>query len=41
MYHRKMAKHMSNAQCVRTLMLAELSDDNKRSLLLPQVQASN
>jgi hypothetical protein len=32
---------MSNAKSVRKPMLLELSDDNKRSLLLPQVQANN
>jgi hypothetical protein len=41
MYHRKMEKHTSNIKNVRTLMLPELSDDNKRSLLLPQVQVYN
>jgi hypothetical protein len=41
MYHLKMEKQMSNAKSVRTPMLLELSDDNKRSLLLPQVQANN
>jgi hypothetical protein len=41
MYHLKMGKPMSNAKSVRTPMLPELSDDNKRSLLLPQVQANN
>jgi hypothetical protein len=32
---------MSNTKSVRTPMLPELSDDNKRSLLLPQVQANS
>jgi hypothetical protein len=36
-----MGKPMSNAKSVRTPMLPELSDDNKRSLLLPQVRANN
>jgi hypothetical protein len=37
MYLHKMEKRMSNVKNVRTLMLLEPSDDNKRSLLLPQV----
>jgi hypothetical protein len=41
MYHLKMEKQMSNAKSVRMTMLLELSDDNKRSLPLPQVQANN
>jgi hypothetical protein len=41
MYHLKMGKPMSNAKSVRTSMLLELFDDNKSSLLLPQVQANN
>jgi hypothetical protein len=41
MYHLKMEKQMSNAKSVRTTTLPELSDDNKRSLPLPQVQANN
>jgi hypothetical protein len=41
MYHHKMEKQMSNVKSVRTPMLPELFDDNKRSLLLPQVQANN
>jgi hypothetical protein len=41
MYHLKMEKQMSNVRSVRTPTLQELSDDNKRSLLLPQVQANN
>jgi hypothetical protein len=36
-----MEKQMNNVKSVRMLMLPELSDDNKRSLLLPQVQANN
>jgi hypothetical protein len=32
-----MGKPMSKAKSVRTPMLPELSDDNKSSLLLPQV----
>jgi hypothetical protein len=41
MYPRKMVKQTSSIKNVRTLMPPELSDDNKRSLLLPQVQANN
>jgi hypothetical protein len=41
MYRRKMEKQMNNAKSVRTLMPPELSDDNKRAPLLPQVQANN
>jgi hypothetical protein len=41
MYHLKMEKQMSNAKSVRTPMLPELSDNNKRSPLLLQVQANN
>jgi hypothetical protein len=41
MYYRKMEKLMSNAKSVRMLMLPELSDDNKRSLPPPQVQAKS
>jgi hypothetical protein len=37
MYRRKMEKQTSNIKSVRTLMLPEPSDDNTRSLLLPQV----
>jgi hypothetical protein len=37
MFYRKMKKQTSNAKNVRTLMLPEPSDDNKSSLLLPQV----
>jgi hypothetical protein len=35
MYRRKMEKQMNNVKSVKMLMLPELSDDNKRSLLLP------
>jgi hypothetical protein len=38
MCRRKMEKQMSNDKSVKTLMLPEPSDDNKSSLLLPQVQ---
>jgi hypothetical protein len=41
MYRRKMEKQMNNVKSVKTPMLPELFDDNKRSLLLPQVQANN
>jgi hypothetical protein len=41
MYRRKMEKQMNNVKSVRTLMRPELSDDNKRLLLPPQVQANN
>jgi hypothetical protein len=41
MYPHKMVKQTSSIKNVRTLMPPELSDDNKRSLLLPQVQANN
>jgi hypothetical protein len=41
MYHRKMEKQMSSVKNVKTLMLPELSDDNKRSPPLHQVQAYN
>jgi hypothetical protein len=34
-YHRKMEKQMTNVKSMKTSMLPELSDDNKRSLLLP------
>jgi hypothetical protein len=37
MYCRKMEKQTYNVKSVRTLMLPELSDNNKRSLLLPRV----
>jgi hypothetical protein len=36
MYRRKMEKQTSNVKSVRTLMLLEPSNDNKRSLLLPR-----
>jgi hypothetical protein len=36
-----MEKQMSNAKSMRTLMLPELSDDNKRSLPPSQVQANS
>jgi hypothetical protein len=36
-----MEKQMNNVKNVRTPMLPELFDDNKSSLLLPQVQANN
>jgi hypothetical protein len=36
-----MMKQMNNVKRVRTPMLPESSDDNKSSLLLPQVQATN
>jgi hypothetical protein len=41
MYRRKMDKQMNNVESVRMLMLPEPSDDNKSSLLLSQVQATN
>jgi hypothetical protein len=41
MYRCKMEEQMSNVKNSRTLMLPEPSDDNKSSLLLPQVQATN
>jgi hypothetical protein len=41
MYRRKMEKQMNNVKSVKMPMLPELSDDNKRSLLLPQVQTKN
>jgi hypothetical protein len=41
MYHRKTEKQMNNVKRVRTLMLPELLDDSKSSLLLPQMQAIN
>jgi hypothetical protein len=41
MYRRKMEKQMNNVKSVRMPMLPELFDDNKSSLLLPQVQANN
>jgi hypothetical protein len=36
-----MGKLTSKVKSVKTPMLPELSDDNKRSLFLPQVQANN
>jgi hypothetical protein len=36
-----MEKQLNNAKSVRILMLPELSDDNKRSPLLPKVQANS
>jgi hypothetical protein len=36
-----MEKQMNNVKSVRTPMLPEPSDENKSSLLLPQVQATN
>jgi hypothetical protein len=41
MYCRKMKKQMSNVKSVKTPMLPEPSGNNKSSLLLPQVQATN
>jgi hypothetical protein len=41
MYRRKMEKQTNNVKNVRMLMLPEPSDENKRLLLLPQVQAYN
>jgi hypothetical protein len=41
MYHRKMEKQTSSVKNVKTPMLPESSDDNKRSQPLPQVQAYN
>jgi hypothetical protein len=41
MYRHKMEKPMSNIKRVKMPMLPELSGDNKSSLLLPQVQATN
>jgi hypothetical protein len=37
MYHRNMEKQTSNAKNARTPMLPEPYEDNKSSLLLPQV----
>jgi hypothetical protein len=37
MYHRKIEKQTSNTKNVRTPILPEPSDDNKSSLLQPQV----
>jgi hypothetical protein len=39
MYYRKMEKQTRSVKSVKTLMPPELSDDNKRSPPLPQVQA--
>jgi hypothetical protein len=41
MYRRKMEKQTSSVKNVKTLMLPEPFDDNKRSQPLPQVQAYN
>jgi hypothetical protein len=41
MYHLKMGILMSNVKSMKTPMLPELSDNNKRLLLPPQVQANN
>jgi hypothetical protein len=41
MCRHKMEKQTSNVKSVKTPMLPEPSDDNKSSLLLPQVQATN
>jgi hypothetical protein len=41
MYHRKMEKQMSNIKSVKMPMLPEPSADNKSSVSLPQVQATN
>jgi hypothetical protein len=41
MYHRKMEKQTRNVKSVKTSMPPELTDDNKRSQPLPQVQAFN
>jgi hypothetical protein len=41
MYRCEMEKQMSNVNSVKTPMLPEPSGDNKSSLLLPQVQATN
>jgi hypothetical protein len=41
MYHRKMEKQTRSVKSVKTLTLPELSNDNKRSQLLPQVQDFN
>jgi hypothetical protein len=38
MCHNKMEKETSNDKSVKTLMLPELSGNNKSSLSLPQVQ---
>jgi hypothetical protein len=41
MYHRKMEKQTHNVKSMKTPTLPELSDDNKWSQPLPQVQAFN
>jgi hypothetical protein len=41
MYRRKMEKHTHSVKSVKTPRLLELSDENKRSQPLPQVQAYN
>jgi hypothetical protein len=41
MYRCKMEKQTTSVKNVKTLMLPEPSDDNKRSPSLPQVQACN
>jgi hypothetical protein len=41
MYRRKMEKQTRSVKSVKTPTLPELSDDNKRSQPLPQVQAYN
>jgi hypothetical protein len=41
MYHRKMEKQTRNIKSVKTPTPPELSDDNNRPPLLPQVQAFN
>jgi hypothetical protein len=41
MCRHKMEKQMSNVKSVKTPMLPEPSGDNKSSLLLPQVHATN
>jgi hypothetical protein len=41
MYHRKMEKQTRSIKSVKTPMLPELFDDNKRSQPLSQLQAFN
>jgi hypothetical protein len=41
MYRSKMEKQTRSIKNMKTPMLPELSNDNKRSQLLPQVQAYN
>jgi carbohydrate-binding DOMON domain-containing protein len=41
MYHRKMEKQTHSVKSAKMPTLPELFDDNKRSQLLPQVQAFN